>query len=722
MLRGSSNENIDDTQGLGPHLVGKQLEINGRSLSICKQLGEGGFSFVYLVKDRDTNNAGGSSVSNGAAAAGDGDSDNNVLSPNIHRPQHLLSSSSAGSTQTKKSQRSSQKGGGNQQLPPPIGSTLMVLKITSVHNGAQRHMAEKEAKLLQTLSHPSIVTVYDHGFRDPNQPSVAAGISGGGREDHGNNKSSDTASVNGSSSASGGAKNNNNNHGISSSGVINDGYKTSKPMQHLILMEYCEGGTAFDAIKRMRASSTASSLPLNPPQQQQQQQRLQHNNQRFDLPSLVIAFGQICNAVSYLHAQRPPIIHRDLKPVNFLIKNGSYKLCDFGSAVLGHTDLRTPENRRKAEEVVQKTTTQMFRAPEMVDLYMAKRLTQSTDVWALGCCLYSLAFLKDCFEEGSNLAILSRKYKVPKDNPYGEGVVDLIDRMLTVDYKERADMSEVIMCLSALYSNRPLPKRKKKEGKKKEEGDGKDGNSTPRVGAYRTDGQGIRGENAPAKETKVVEAKKLNPNSAAAKRKKASEVQKKVDSVASTQLSGSGSIRREGKTTSASVSVRSETPCSDTGTGDFSNFASFDHVFEEGSFDPFHSNGDDDDDFVGERNAVDDRTFSSAFDDQCHLSQTSSSHSGANNTRNRSTVSVADDVNSSFEVTFQGFDSSVPSAFSTDDHNFFHGEESSGNNDDGFGDLDSSFGNDDAMQPQEKDSTITNGKKKRGLFSRLGKR
>ncbi|EED92686.1 predicted protein, partial [Thalassiosira pseudonana CCMP1335] len=643
MLRGSSNENIDDTQGLGPHLVGKQLEINGRSLSICKQLGEGGFSFVYLVKDRDTNNAGGSSVSNGAAAAGDGDSDNNVLSPNIHRPQHLLSSSSAGSTQTKRSQRSSQKGGGNQQLPPPIGSTLMVLKITSVHNGAQRHMAEKEAKLLQTLSHPSIVTVYDHGFRDPNQPNVAAGISSGGGEDHGNNKSSDTASVNGSSSASGGAKNNNNNHGISGS---------------------------------------------------------------------VIAFGQICNAVSYLHAQRPPIIHRDLKPVNFLIKNGSYKLCDFGSAVLGHTDLQTPENRRKAEEVVQKTTTQMFRAPEMVDLYMAKRLTQSTDVWALGCCLYSLAFLKDCFEEGSNLAILSRKYNVPKDNPYGEGVVDLIDRMLTVDYKERADMSEVIMCLSALYSNRPLPKRKKKEGKKKEEGDGKDGNSTPRVGAYRTDGQGIRGENAPAKETKVVEAKKLNPNSAAAKRKKASEVQKKVDSIASTQLSGSGSIRREGKTTSASVSVRSETPCSDTGTGDFSNFASFDHVFEEGSFDPFHSNGDDDDGFVGERNAVDDHTFSSAFDDQCHLSQTSSSHSGANNTRNRSTVSVADDVNSSFEVTFQGFDSSLPSAFSTDDHNFFHGEESSGNNDDGFGDLDSSFGNDDAMQPQEKDSTITNGKKK----------
>ena len=70
--------------------------------------------------------------------------------------------------------------------------------------------------------------------------------------------------------------------------------------------------------------------------------------------------------------------------------------------------------------------------------------------------------------------------------------------MLTVDYKERADMSEVIMCLSALYSNRPLPKRKKREGKIKEEEKKKE---EMRVGAYRTDGQGIR-QMTPVKEKK----------------------------------------------------------------------------------------------------------------------------------------------------------------------------------------------------------------------------
>lgn len=133
----------------------------------------------------------------------------------------------------------------------------------------------------------------------------------------------------------------------------------------------------------------------------------------------------------------------------------------------------------------------------------------STDVWALGCCLYSLAYLQNCFEEGSNLAILSRNYKIPEDNPYGEGLVELIDRMLTVDCKVRADMTEVILCLSAIYSGRPLPPRKKHSKTKKNEGEGSDSNDEgekPR-GTYRTDGQGFRKPKPP--ETKKPAAVRI---------------------------------------------------------------------------------------------------------------------------------------------------------------------------------------------------------------------
>jgi serine/threonine protein kinase len=109
--------------------------------------------------------------------------------------------------------------------------------------------------------------------------------------------------------------------------------------------------------------------------------------------------------------------------------------------------------------------------------YVAKVLEEyliqtnfSTDVWALGCCLYSLAFLQNCFEEGSNLAILSGNYKIPDDNPYGDDLVELIDRMLTFDSKARADMTEVILCLSAIYSGRPLLfERSKNEVRRRDE-------------------------------------------------------------------------------------------------------------------------------------------------------------------------------------------------------------------------------------------------------------
>lgn len=337
----------------------------------------------------------------------------------------------------------------------------MVLKVTSILSRHQREIAEKEAKLLSRLSHPSIIKMYDAAYR-----SVPVATNSGGVFKRNSNAD-----------------------------------ETRERPQHLILMEYCEGGHALDVCNQLAEQGS-----------------------QMDLSTLIIAFGQICNAVSYLHAQRPPIVHRDLKPANFLVQNGTYKLCDFGSAVFGHVDLKTQQARTDAEEVIQKTTTQMFRAPEMVDLFQAKKLTQATDVWALGCCLYSMAYLQNCFEEGSNLAILSRKYKIPDDNPYGEGLVDLMDRMLDMDSKARADMTEVILCLSAIYSGRPLPPRRKKESKKEEKSSTSGSSSSKEkkkasAGKFRTDGQGMADTEGETK--KPVQAKKLDPNSAAARRRRA---------------------------------------------------------------------------------------------------------------------------------------------------------------------------------------------------------
>eukprot|EP00540_Astrosyne_radiata_P020297 CAMPEP_0116840582 /NCGR_PEP_ID=MMETSP0418-20121206/10443_1 /TAXON_ID=1158023 /ORGANISM="Astrosyne radiata, Strain 13vi08-1A" /LENGTH=607 /DNA_ID=CAMNT_0004470901 /DNA_START=285 /DNA_END=2109 /DNA_ORIENTATION=+ len=414
-----------DDGGLGTQLIGDKIAMNHRCVQVSKLLGEGGFSYVYLVKDISDKEATATSITSSP-------NDSGTNKTNGH---------------------------------PNDKNQVLVLKVTSIHSRQQRDIAEKEAKLLSRLSHPSIIKMYDSCYRTaPTSGGLVANIVGAGKD-------------------------------VAGAGQPG---KDGRP-QHLILMEYCEGGHALDVCNK-----------------------LANAGQRFDLSALIIAFGQICNAVSYLHAQRPPIVHRDLKPVNFLVKNGAYKLCDFGSAVFGHVELKSQRARAEAEEVIQKTTTQMFRAPEMVDLFMVKKLTQSTDVWALGCCLYSLAFLQNCFEEGSNLAIINRNYIIPEDNPYGEGLVELIDRMLTVDSKARADMTEVILCLSAIYSGRPLPPRKKvAKSKKAEEQTTADDAEEARAGTFNTGGQGVVGrERKKAESKKPAEGKKLDPNSAAARRRR----------------------------------------------------------------------------------------------------------------------------------------------------------------------------------------------------------
>ena len=166
-------------------LVGERIAVNSRTVQVVKQLGEGGFSFVYLVKEEP----------------------------------------SASSSTT--------------DVQSPSASAEMVLKISSIHSRQQRDIAEKEAKLLARLSHPSIVRMYDTAYRS--SPVSAAPPPRGTMHDGGN--------------------------------------PASRP-QHLILMEYCEGGTALSVCNELKKAG-----------------------QRFDLPSLIIAFGQICNAVSYLHAQ-----------------------------------------------------------------------------------------------------------------------------------------------------------------------------------------------------------------------------------------------------------------------------------------------------------------------------------------------------------------------------------------------------------------------------------
>lgn len=90
------------------------------------------------------------------------------------------------------------------------------------------------------------------------------------------------------------------------------------------------------------------------------------------------------------------------------------------------------EERQAAEDIIAKETTQMYRAPELVDLYMRDILTEKSDIWALGCILYALCFLIHPFQNAGSLGILSAKIQFPKVSPVSQDCHTLILRMLDV--------------------------------------------------------------------------------------------------------------------------------------------------------------------------------------------------------------------------------------------------------------------------------------------------
>lgn len=373
---------------LGPRLIGQQITLGGSkdsdsqsrkrqaqekqqqpqqqqqqasppqfSLTVRKLLGEGGFSFVYLVSE-DGN-------------ASSSDDEQAPVDTTQNQPQHRRNSLSS-------------ENGSKRQ---------MVLKITTVQNREMRDIADKEAMLLRNLSHPSILKLYDDCFRGiltsvkgtENNPSnrlnhMLLNL----KEKHNRDKEKDKDKDRDSGDDNNSSANNEKKH-ANGRNDPQQPQQTASSLQHMMLLEYCSEGHLMSHVMAMAADKQP----------------------RYTLPKLIIAFGQICNAVSYLHAQRPPIVHRDLKLENFLLCQGGecLKLCDFGSAgkfvysfildshvlelsdhlfpllylpvVFGRIPLRTQKERSLADDVIQKTTTQMYRAPEMVDLYMKPYLTEA---------------------------------------------------------------------------------------------------------------------------------------------------------------------------------------------------------------------------------------------------------------------------------------------------------------------------------------------------------
>ena len=119
---------------------------------------------------------------------------------------------------------------------------------------------------------------------------------------------------------------------------------------------------------------------------------------------------QLCDALGYLHSQKPPIIYRDMKPANIMLKpEGNIKIIDFGIA------------REYKEQNLTDTTvlgTKGYAPPEQ---YSGQTDARS-DIYALGMTMHHLLTGSD---PRTNAAYVPVRQWVPE---LSEGIEAIIDK------------------------------------------------------------------------------------------------------------------------------------------------------------------------------------------------------------------------------------------------------------------------------------------------------
>ncbi|CAA0808884.1 Protein kinase superfamily protein [Striga hermonthica] len=164
----------------------------------------------------------------------------------------------------------------------------------------------------------------------------------------------------------------------------------------------------------------------------------------FEEKQVLAIFRDVCNAVFAMHCQKPPIAHRDLKAENLLLgPDGLWKLCDFGSTSTNHKRFERPEEMGIEEDNIRKHTTPAYRAPEMWDLFRRDLINEKVDIWALGCLLFRICYLKSAFDGESKLQILNGNYRIPDLPKYNKLLTDLIRDMLQSSPEDRPDITQV---------------------------------------------------------------------------------------------------------------------------------------------------------------------------------------------------------------------------------------------------------------------------------------
>jgi serine/threonine kinase 16 len=187
-------------------------------------------------------------------------------------------------------------------------------------------------------------------------------------------------------------------------------------------------------------------------------------NDRMPQRTVLELFHGVCVAVAVLHRLEPEgIAHRDLKLANVLLdETDTPILMDFGSCDTAAIEIKSYKDAMFYQEKAAQHSSMPYRAPELFDMTSASPpLTDKTDIWSLGCMLYTMCYHATPFESVAGatgslpLAIAQGKIVFPPQqgldgDPYTEDVRVLIQDLLQLTPSTRPEIETVIARVSAL--------------------------------------------------------------------------------------------------------------------------------------------------------------------------------------------------------------------------------------------------------------------------------
>lgn len=147
-----------------------------------------------------------------------------------------------------------------------------------------------------------------------------------------------------------------------------------------------------------------------------------------------------------------PFAHRDIKPANVMLSTeGLPVLVDLGSCTRARVLIKTRQQALTLTDYAQDHCTLPYRCPELLDVPTGAEITESTDIWSLGCVLYAcmygvLPFEKIEIEQGANisLAISQGRYAMPDDDAYSPAIKALVRKCLQLKPTDRPTIDEVL--------------------------------------------------------------------------------------------------------------------------------------------------------------------------------------------------------------------------------------------------------------------------------------